>query len=104
MKKSEEKKSKDLTEYMEFHQLKTVGQAFAYLEDEGVRIRNSRYQAVRPQNVDEINEYFQFQQGLSGYQDLHIRLTSTKKGIGTLFYKLPLRPQKSHRRGIYGTY
>ena len=96
MKKSEEKKSKDLTEYMEFHQLKTVGQAFAYLEDEGVRIRNSRYQAVRSQNVDEINEYFQFQHGLSGFQELHKRLISTKKGIGTLFYKLPLRSQKSH--------
>ena len=96
MKKSEEKKSKDLAEYMESHQLKTVGQAFACLEDEGIRIRNSRYQAVRSQNVDEINEYFLFQQGLSGYQDLHKRLISTKKGIGTLFYKLPLRPQKAH--------
>jgi len=96
MKKSEEKKSKDLTEYMESHHLKTVGQAFACLEDEGVRIRNSRYQAVRSQNVDEINEYFQFQQGLCGYQDLHKRLISTKKGVGTLFYKLPLRPQKGH--------
>ena len=96
MKKSEEKKSKDLTEYMESNHLKTVGQAFACLEDEGIRVRNSRYQAVRSQNIDEINEYFHFQQGLSGYQDLHKRLISTKKGIGTLFYKLPLRPQKSH--------
>lgn len=96
MKKSEEKKSKDLTEYMESHQLKTVGQAFACLEDEGIRIRNSRFQAVRSQNIDEISEYFHFQKGLSGYQDLLKRLISTKKGIGTLFYKLPLRPQKAH--------
>ena len=96
MKKSEEKKSKDLTEYMESHHLKTVGQAFAYLEDEGIRIRNSRYQAVRSQNIDEINEYFNFQEGLCDYQDLHNKLISTKKGIGTLFYKPPLRPQKSH--------
>lgn len=96
MKKSEEKKSKDLTEYMESHHLKTVGQAFACLEDEGIRIRNSRYQAVRSQNIDEINEYFNFQEGLCEYQDLHNKLISTKKGIGTLFYKLPLRPQKSH--------
>ena len=96
MKKSEEKKSKDLTEYMESHHLKTVGQAFACLEDEGIRIRNSRYQAVRSQNIDEINEYFNFQEGLCDYQDLHNKLISTKKGIGTLFYKLPLRPQKSH--------
>lgn len=96
MKKSEEKKSKDLTEYMESHHLKIVGQAFACLEDEGIRIRNSRYQAVRSQNIDEINEYFNFQEGLCDYQDLHNKLISTKKGIGTLFYKLPLRPQKSH--------
>ena len=96
MKKSEEKKSKDLTEYMESHQLKTVGQAFAYLEDDGIRIRNSRFQAVRSQNVEEIDEYFKFQEGLRGYEDLHKRLISTKKGEGTLFYKLPLRSQKGH--------
>lgn len=96
MKKSEEKKSKDLVEYMESHQLKTVGQAFACLEDEGIRIRNSRYQAVRSQNVEEIDEYFRFQEGLKGYEDLHKRLISTKKGEGTLFYKLPIRSQKGH--------
>ena len=96
MKKSEEKKSKDLAEYMESHQLKTVGQAFAYLENEGIRIRNSRYQAVRSQNVEEIDEYFRFQEGLNQYEDLHKRLVSTKKEEGTLFYKLPLRSQKGH--------
>ena len=96
MKKSEEKKSKDIVDYMESHQLKTVGQAYAYLENEGARIRNSRYQAVRSQNVEEIDEYFKFQDGLKGYEDLHNRLISTKKGEGTLFYKLPLRSQKGH--------
>jgi len=96
MKKSEEKKSKDLSDYMAVHNFKTVGQAFASLEEEGIRIRNSRYQAVRSQNVDEINEYFKFQEGLAGYEDLHRRLISTKKGEGTLFYKLPLRSQKGH--------
>lgn len=96
MKKSEEKKSKDIVEYMASHQLKTVGQAYAYLEDEGIRIRNSRYQAVRSQNVEEINEYFKFQNGLKKYENLHKRLISTKKGEGTIFYKLPLRSQKGH--------
>lgn len=96
MKKSEEKKSKDLMEYMKSHHLKTVGQAFAYLKDEGIRIRNSRYQAIRSQNVEEIDEYFKFQEGLKQYEDLHKRLISTKKGEGTLFYKLPLRSQKGH--------
>lgn len=96
MKKSEEKKAKDIVEYMESHQLRTIGQAYAHLEDEGVRIRNSRYQAVRSQNVEEIDEYFRFQDGLKKYEDLHKRLVSTKKGEGTLFYKLPLRSQKGH--------
>lgn len=96
MKKSEEKKKKDLSDYMIAHNFKTVGQAFASLEEEGVRIRNSRYQAVRSQNVDEINEYFKFQEGLADYEDLRRRLISTKKGEGTLFYKLPLRSQKGN--------
>ena len=69
MKKSEEKKSKDIVEYMESHKLKTVGQAYAYLEDEDIRIRNSRYQAVRSQNVEEIDEYFRFQEGLREYEE-----------------------------------
>lgn len=96
MKKSEEKKSKDLSAYMAEHGFKTVGQAFASLEDEGIRVRNSRYQVVRSLNVEEIEEYFKFQEGLNDYEDLHKRLISTKKGEGTLFYKLPLRPQKGH--------
>ena len=96
MKKSEEKKSKDLSAYMAEHGFKTVGQAFASLEDEGIRVRNSRYQAVRSQNVEEIEEYFKFQEGLKDYIDFHKRLISTKKGEGTLFYKLPLRSQKGH--------
>lgn len=98
MQKSEMSKNKDLVEYMNLHDFKTVGQAFASLEDEGVSIRGSRYQAVRQQNIDEVNEYFRFQKGLSisKYDDLHKRLVSTKKGEGTLFYKLPLRPQKGN--------
>ena len=96
MKKSEEKKSKDLSAYMAKHGFKTVGQAFASLEDEGIRVRNSRYQAVRSQNVEEIEEYFKYQQGLKSYDELYKRLISTKKGEGTLFFKLPLRSQKGH--------
>ena len=96
MKKSEEKKSKDLSAYMTEHGFKTVGQALAMLEDEGIRVRTSRYQAVRSQNEQEIDEYFKFQEGLKNYEDLHKRLISTKKGEGTLFYKLPHRSQKGH--------
>ena len=93
---SEEDRKKELSDYMNSHGFITVGQAFASLEGEGKRIRNSRYQAIRKQNTDEINEYFKFQKGLASYKDLHERLISTKKGVGTLFYKLPLRPQKGH--------
>ena len=94
LKKSEEKKSKDLKAYMEANNLKTVGCAFAKLEDEGVRIRDSVYQAVRTQYKDEIRQIFEFQKGLDINSEFYKRLTSEKKGEGTIFYKRPLRSQK----------
>ncbi|MFZ1235823.1 MAG: type II CRISPR RNA-guided endonuclease Cas9 [Prevotella sp.] len=94
MKKSEMKLSKDLTTYMLEHDCKTAGQAFACLEDEGIRIRNSIYKAVRSQYADEISEMFRFQEGLSTESDLFVRLMSKKKGEGTIFFKKPLRSQK----------
>ena len=61
MKASEEKLSKGLLAYMQEHNLKTVGAAFAQLEDEGIRIRNnSEYKAIRSQHQDEIKEIFKF--------------------------------------------
>ena len=94
LKKSEEKKSGYLVEYMNKYGLKTVGCAFAQLEDEGIRVRNSIYQAVRSQYKDEICEIFKFQQGLENEQKLLRRLLSEKKGEGTIFYKCPLKSQK----------
>lgn len=94
LKKSEEKKSKDLTAYMVENNLKTVGCAFAKLEKEGVRIRNSVYQAVRSQYKDEIKEIFKHQKGLDINSEFYKKLTSEKKGEGTIFYKRPLRSQK----------
>jgi len=99
MQKSEAKKSKDILEYKNSHGFRTVGQAFAALEEEGVRIRNSRFQAVRKDNIDEINEFFSFQKGLaaSKYEELHRRLVgTTKREKATLFYKLPLQSQKGN--------
>ena len=96
MKKSEEKKSKDLKEYMEFHHLKTVGCAFALLENEGIRVRNSEYQAVQSQYLDEIKEICIFQHIKEIDPDLYLRLTSTKQNVGTIFYRRPLRSQKGH--------
>lgn len=43
LKKSEEKLSGSLVEYMREHNLPTIGCAFAKLEDEGIRVRNSIY-------------------------------------------------------------
>lgn len=94
MKKSETKLSKDLCSYMEEHHLHTVGEAFAKLEDEGIRVRNSRYTAIRTQYEEEIRYIFEFQNDLDIQSDLYKRLTSKKKDIGTIFYKKPLRSQK----------
>lgn len=94
MKKSEIKLAKDLATYMQEHDCKTVGQAFAFLEEEGIRIRNSIYKAVRTQYEEEITEIFKFQFGLSLSSELYVRLISKKKGEGTIFYKKPLRSQK----------
>ena len=94
LKKSEEKKSGKLAEYMKNNNLPTVGCAFAHLRKKGVRIRNSEYQAVRSQYKDEIRLIFNFQVGLDKNGDFYKRLMSEKKGEGTIFYKRPLRSQK----------
>lgn len=94
LKKSEEKKSGKLVEYMEAHDIKTVGCAFYELEKSGVRVRNSEYQAVRSQYRKEIDLIFEFQNGLDFNSDFYKSLVSEKKGEGTIFYKRPLRSQK----------
>lgn len=94
LKKSEEKKSGKLSEYMELYNLPTVGCAFYHLEKSGVRVRNSEYQAVRSQYKDEIRLLFEFQKGLDKESAFYKRLISEKKGEGTIFYKRPLRSQK----------
>ena len=94
LKKSEEKLSGVLAKYMKDHSLPTIGCAFAQLEDEGIRVRNSIYQPVRSQYKTEISEIFKFQEGLRNENDLLKRLVSEKKGEGTIFYKCPLKSQK----------
>ncbi|MCQ2289407.1 MAG: hypothetical protein MJZ74_09960 [Muribaculaceae bacterium] len=97
MKKSETKLSGMITEFMSEHGLKTVGQAFAMLEKAGERLRNNpKYKAVRSQYMQEIEEIFNFQQGLDEKGELHERIISTKKGIGTIFFKNPLKSQKGN--------
>lgn len=94
LKKSEDKKSSKLVEYMSKYNLPTVGCAFAHLRKNGIRVRNSEYQAVRSQYKDEIRQIFEFQKGLEKDSVFYKRLLSEKKGEGTIFYKRPLRSQK----------
>lgn len=94
LKKSEEKKSGKLVQYMNQHNLPTVGCAFYHLEKAGFRVRNSEYQAVRSQYKDEIKQIFEFQNDLDVNSNLYRRLMSEKKGEGTILYKRPLRSQK----------
>lgn len=94
LKKSEQKKSGPLCEYMNQHNLKTIGCAFYDLEKLGIRVRNSDYQAVRSQYKDEIKQIFEFQNGLDNNSEFFKHLVSEKKGEGTIFYKRPLRSQK----------
>ena len=99
MKASEEKIAKGLQGYIKENNLKTVGEAFAKLEDEGVRIRNNaEYKAIRSQFKEEIEYIFKFQKDLDVDSELYRRLTSEKKGEGTIFYKKPLKSQ----RGLVG--
>ncbi len=93
LKASEEKKAQDLTSYMEIHNLPTVGCAFARLERDFTRVRESQYQAVRTQYKDEIKYIFNFQKGLDINGEFFKRIYSDKKD-GTIFYVRPLRSQK----------
>ncbi len=94
MKKSETKLSGALIQYMKDKQLSTVGEAFAYLEDEGIRLRNSQFKAVQSQYEEEISLIFNYQEGLSKESDFYKRIISRKKGEGTIFYRKPLKSQK----------
>lgn len=96
MKKSEEKKSKNLNEYMELHQLPTVGCAFYQMLCNGVRVRNSEFQAVQSQYKKEIKHICEFQHIDSIAPALYTGLISTKQGEGTIFYRRPLRSQKGN--------
>lgn len=94
LQKSEEDKSGSLTRYISEHQLKTVGCAFAKLEQEGVRVRASEFQAVRSQYKDEIKYIFEFQVALNTEENFLRSICSEKKSGGSIFYRRPLRSQK----------
>lgn len=93
LKKSEETKSKMITDYMKEHGLHTVGQASAMLLSEGTRVRDSEFNAVRSQLKEELKYIFD-KQDISSDDPLRKAILSEKKGEGTIFYKRPLRSQK----------
>jgi len=93
LKKSEEKKSQHLSDYLAKNNLPTIGCAFYQLEKEGVRIRGSIYQSVRSQYRDEVKYIFEFQKRLDVNSDFFKVIYSDKKE-GSIFYKRPLRSQK----------
>lgn len=96
LKVSELKKNRLLTEYMLEHNCATAACAFAELIDKGIRVRASQYEAVRSDYKQEIKTIFDIQNQLSLDSDLYKRLTSEKKGEGTIFYKKPLASQKKN--------
>lgn len=98
MEYSEQKKCKSLNNFMKERGIedKSVGFAFALLENEGIRLRDSEYQATRKQLKKEVKTIFEFQEQLSTDSYLYKRLMSEKKGDGTIFYQLPLQSQKGN--------
>ncbi|MFA6403764.1 MAG: type II CRISPR RNA-guided endonuclease Cas9 [Salinivirgaceae bacterium] len=88
LKKSEEKKAKELSKLIIDNNCKTVGEAFALLENKGERIRASVYEAVRSQYLHEIIEIFKFQNGLDLNNDFY------KKAHKAIFFVNPLKSQK----------
>lgn len=94
---SEQKKNKELIiQFQKYPKAKTIGSLFAYLEDEGIRIRENMAQyAIRENYKEEINTIFAFQ-NLTFDNNLYKELVETgrNKNDGAIFYKRPLRSQK----------
>lgn len=94
---SEKKKNKEIiARFEKYPQAKTIGALFAYLEDDGIRIRENMAQyAIRENYKEEINQIFKIQ-NLSFASLLYKGLVETgkNKNDGAIFYKRPLRSQK----------
>lgn len=93
---SEAKRAAKIKELMEEHQLKTIGQAFYFIESQlGQRVRNHpEYKVIRSQYKEEIIAIFERQFLPMGDDAFYLGLISQKKHEGTIFYKRPLASQK----------
>lgn len=96
LKKSESARCEKLAEYMNEHQLPTAGCAFHQLSENGTRVRDSQFQAIRSQYKSEITYIFRFQNGLDTKSELYTGLVSERKSDGTIFYKRKLGTQKGN--------
>lgn len=94
---SEKKRNKRiLEEFAKYPQAKTLGQLLAFLELDGIRIRENIAQyAIRENYKDEIKHIFQVQQ-IDPKHSLFCKLieTAPNRNDGSIFYKRPLRSQK----------
>lgn len=94
---SEKKKNKKIIEeFVKYPEAKTIGQLFALLENDQIRIRENIAQyAIRENYKEEIKYIFQVQ-GLSVSHSLYTKLVemATNRNDGSIFYKRPLRSQK----------
>lgn len=94
---SEKKKNKELiAQFEKYPDAKTVGALFAFLEDDGIRIRENMAQyAIRENYKEEINIIFKFQKlVIDGALYKGLVETGKNKNDGAIFYKRPLRSQK----------
>lgn len=91
--RSELGRAEELEKLMEENGLKTIGQAFYYIEKTlGERVRNHAvYKAIRVQYKEEIDEIFKRQSLPMGDDLFYKGLISTKKHEGTIFFKKPIR-------------
>lgn len=93
---SEAKRAAQIKELMEEHHLKTIGQAFYFIESQlGQRVRNHpEYKVIRSQYKEEIIAIFERQSLPMGNDAFFLGLISQKKHEGSIFYKRPLASQK----------
>ena len=99
--KSEDNMAMPMRKLMKEHGFKTIGQAYYYLEkngsfaegEYGFRIRNSEYKPIRSLYKEEIKEIFK-RQNLDESSDFAQGILSNRKGIGTIFYQIPVKKGK----------
>lgn len=94
---SETNRAAKIRQLMEGQNLKTIGQAFYYIESQlGQRVRNHpEFKVIRTQYKEEIDAIFTYQSLPMGNDAFYLGLISQKRHEGTIFYKRPLSKGKT---------